>query len=107
MSLYLIIRVFSGVHEREHLVLKGAKELDNFLNTHGRSHTVYNIPIAIVTVALNILSPILGYLIGGENGLWIGVAISVAIWFFSPFARETIVEKTLTDNNLKASRMKK
>lgn len=94
MGLYLLIRIYSGVHEKEKVVVEAAKHLDALEEKYKHTYIKYNPIVTIMTIILNVASPVAGYYFGGEKGLWIGIAISIVIWCLSPFARETIIEKT-------------
>jgi len=93
IALYFLIRIYSGVHERERTIINAWKEFDVFINKYRRTYTKYNLPIAFITIILTIASPALGYFIGGNAGLLTGIVIAIIIWVLSPFARETIIEK--------------
>jgi hypothetical protein len=94
MALYLVIRIYSGVHEKERVVIEAWKHLDALERKYERTYTKYNLIITLVTIILNVASLIGGYYLGGEKGLWTGVVISAVIWCLSPFARETIIDKS-------------
>lgn len=94
MVLYLVIRIYSGEHEKERAVVEDWKHFDALERKYERTYTKYNLIITFVTLILNVASLTGGYYLGGEKGLWIGVAISAVIWCLSPFAKETIIDKS-------------
>jgi len=94
IGLYLLIRIYSGVHEKEKVVIEAAKHLDDLEEKYKHRYIKYNPIVTIITIILSVASPVAGYYFGGEKGLWIGIAVSIVIWCLSPFARETIIEKT-------------
>jgi len=98
MGFYLLIRIYSGVHERERTAFEALKQLDALERKYENTYTKYNPGITIVTIVLNVAVPVAGYYLGGEKGLWIGIAISAVVWILSPFARETVIEKPIEHN---------
>jgi len=98
MGFYLLIRIYSGVHKRERTAFEALKQLDALERKYKHTHTKYNPSITIVTIVLNVAAPVAGYYLGGEKGLWIGIAISAVVWILSPFARETVTEKQVERN---------
>lgn len=98
MGFYLLIRIYPGVHKREKIAVEALKQLDALERRYEHTYTKYNPSITIVTIILNVAAPVAGYYLGGEKGLWIGIAISAVIWLLSPFARETVIEKPVEGN---------
>ena len=94
MASYLLIRIYSGVHEKERVAIESWKHLDALEKKFERTYVKYNMTVTVVTIFMSLAAPVTGYYFGDEKGLWIGVALSVLIWWLSPFARETIVEKS-------------
>jgi NADH:ubiquinone oxidoreductase subunit 6 (subunit J) len=90
IGLYLLIRIYSGVHKHEREVLEASKRLEDLTQT---TYTKYYVFLTTITIILSIVALAGGYLLGREIGLWVGVAISILIWIISPFARETINKK--------------
>ncbi len=89
--IYLSIRIYSGVDEREKIVIDAVKHLESL---EFRSATVrYNKVIFPIMVLLSIASPLVGYYLGNNKGLWIGVAISAVAWILSSYAKEIVVTK--------------
>ena len=85
MALYLLIRIYSGVHEKEKVAINAAKKLGTLTkNANSKDNTV----IAFITIILNLVALTCGYYLGKEQGLWIGVLISAIIWCLSPFANK-------------------
>ncbi|MFC1981519.1 hypothetical protein ACFLVN_04680, partial [Chloroflexota bacterium] len=71
MALYLLIRIYSGVHEKEKIFIKAWKDLDALINQRGHAYTRHNLIITSITIILTVISLMLGYFYGGEAGLWI------------------------------------
>jgi hypothetical protein len=85
MGLYLLIRIYSGVHGKEREAIHAWKHLDALTqNTYTRD----NLVITFITIILNAAALASGYYFGKAQGLWIGVTISVVIWCISPFTRK-------------------
>ena len=97
MALYLLIRIYSGVHEKEKIAIDAMRHLDALEKKGNHIYVKYNMAVTAVTICLTLASPVAGYYIGGEKGLWIGIALSAVIWLLSPFARETIIDKSNKD----------
>ena len=99
MASYLLSRIYSGVHEKEKMVIEAWKHLAALEEKYKHTYIKYNRIATIIAIFLNVASPVTGYYFGGEKGLWIGIAFAAVIWCLSPFTRVTIIEKSETGNN--------
>lgn len=77
--IYFIIRFYSGAHEKERSIRHGAMGLNMLIEKH-QLYYVENKPIiAVIVIVLTITSLLIGYLISGVNGLWVGSIIAFII----------------------------
>ena len=94
MASYLLSRIYSGVHEKEKMVIEAWKHLAALEEKYKHTYIKYNRIATVIAIFLNVASPVTGYYFGGEKGLWIGIAFAAVIWCLSPFTRVTIIEKS-------------
>lgn len=99
MGLYLLSRLYSGVHKNQLVIVEAGKQLDAFAEKFKNTHVKYNPIATVITLLLSVASLFVGNYLGGEMGIWIGLIFAIVIWCFSPFVRETIIEKTGMENN--------
>jgi len=92
MGLYLLIRIYSGVHGKQQVVIEAWKHLDTLEEKYKHIYVKYNPIVTIITIILSLASIGVGYYFGGEKGLWIVISISAVVWCLSPFVREIIIE---------------
>jgi hypothetical protein len=89
MALYVLVRVYARSLPKDEKTETGIPEdLERLIEKYKSEEIKYNPVITVATVILNTASMLTGYLVGGVNGLWIGVAISVILWSLSPFAEK-------------------
>jgi hypothetical protein len=87
MALYLLIRVYSGVHEKEKNVIDAWRQLDILVGKYSQTFIKYNPIATIATILLNLISLMIGYYIGGNVGLVIGSLIAIILWCLSPYVK--------------------
>lgn len=92
MLIYFLSRFYTGVHKKDLDMIEAWKELDS-ITKRGVNTYVRNNPIIIaIIIILTLISILGGYLIGGTEGLRVGLFLAILCWWLTPYARETIVE---------------
>ena len=89
MLLYLLVRIYSRSLPKDNAETGRPKELDRLIEKYKSEQIKYNPAITVITVVLNITGMFIGYLVGDEKGLWIGLTITVILSSLSPFAEKT------------------
>lgn len=91
MGLYLLIRIYSGVHEKEKLIIESWKQLQVIEDKHKNTYIKRNLIIYAISLVLTIVSVWVGSCFG-EVGLWIGIVVAIVVWIISPYETEVKVQ---------------
>jgi hypothetical protein len=97
IGLYLLLRIYSGVHEREKLTMDAWKQLQAIEDKNKHTYVKRNLTVFGITLVLTVIALWVGYIVGGKLGFWIGVAISSVVWLISPYETK-VIEKSRDKN---------
>lgn len=84
IGVYLLIRIYSGVHAREVVFIKNWKQLD----AYGLTQTKYNSVVTIVMLVLTALPLVFGDYFNSKGLFWVIVMLAAIAWCISPFEKK-------------------
>jgi len=54
VAIYFLIRIYSGVHKKEKVVIEAWKQLEVLEEKYKRTYTKYNVSITFITIVLSV-----------------------------------------------------
>lgn len=104
MIIYFILRIYSGVHKKEVIMIQAWREFASFTEKNPYKYIRNHPKVIAISIVLSIISITVGYLIGGSVGLRIGIIVAILNWWLTPYTREAIVEiRSLEENKNKSN----
>ena len=92
MIIYFLSRFYTGAHEKCNNITEAWKELESFTKQKVKTYVRNNPVIIVIIIVLTVAAVLVGYFIGGKDGLSIGIIVAILCWWLTPYARETIKE---------------